>query len=196
MPSANIFPMKKDSTISKAKDRLKQILLEKSYLRGGQYELASGEVSDVYFDVKKTSLDPEGSTLAAIIMLDMLKSSGVKAVGGLATGACPIVSAVNVISYDKGTPINGFFVRDKKKTHGLKQNIEGCDLKKGDKIAILDDVATKGGSMIDAIVPLEELGCEIVRTIVVVDREQGAKEKLAEKGYKLESIFTRSDLEK
>ena len=195
MPLAKLLPMKRSSSSSEAKNRLRQILIEKSYLRDGPYTLSSGEKSDVFFDVKMTSLDPEGATLAADLILDKLVNSGATAVGGLAMGACPIVSAVCVRSYERGMPLASFYVRKEEKQHGTKKKIEGANLTAKDKVAILDDVATKGGSMIDAISPVKELGCAITKVIVVVDRQQGAKERLAGAGYNLESIFTRSDLE-
>ncbi len=177
------------------KERLRDILKQKSYLRNGPYTLSSGEQSDVFFDVKMTSLDPEGATLAADLILDRVEGQNVRAVGGLAIGACPLVSAICVRSHARGTGIAAFYVRKELKDHGTKKKIEGLDLKPGDRVAIVDDVATKGGAMLDAIHAVRDLGCTIAKAIVIVDREQGAKERLAEEGYDLESLFTRSDLE-
>jgi orotate phosphoribosyltransferase len=176
------------------RERLRALLVDKSFRRG-RFTLSSGEQSDVFFDVKMTSLDPEGAYLAADLILDMLEDERVDAIGGLAMGACPIVSALCVRSYDRGMPIPAFYVRKEEKRHGTQKKIEGLDLKKGDRVVIVDDVATKGGSMLDAIHPVEELGCHVVRAIVVVDREQGAEARLEEAGHRLESVFKRSDLE-
>ncbi len=176
------------------KARLREILKEKSYIHG-DFILSSGEPSKFFFDVKMTSLDPEGAALSADLILDMLEGEDIRAVGGLAIGACPIVSAICVRSYERGKPLPAFYVRKEVKDHGTKKRIEGLDLKPGDRVAVVDDVATKGGAMLEAIAPLKEMGCEITRVIVVVDREQGAEARLAKEGYKLESVFKRAEVE-
>lgn len=185
---------KQPEVVDKRLARLKRILTSKSYERG-TFTLSSGAQSDVFFDVKRTSLDPEGAWLSADLILDMLQGEQVRAIGGLAMGACPIVSAVCVRSHERGIPISAFYVRKAEKKHGTQRRIEGLELRKGDRVVIVDDVATKGGAMLEAIRMVEELGSEVVRTIVVVDREQGAEERLREAGYRLESLFKRRDLE-
>lgn len=191
---ARKMPARNAASPDNRKARLRQILLDKSYLRG-EFTLSSGEHSKVFFDVKMTSLDPEGATLAADLILDMIKGHDIQAVGGIAVGACPIVSAICVRSYERGEPLPAFYVRKEEKKHGTQKKIEGPELKTGQRVLIVDDVATKGGSMLDAINPVKELGCVIGKTIVVVDREQGAKERLRSEGYELESIFLRRELE-
>jgi len=191
---AKRVPMNQAMPRDTRNQRLKELLRTKSFKRG-KFTLSSGEESSVFFDVKMTSLDPEGAWLSADLILDMLEGQRIRAVGGLAVGACPIVSAVCVRSHERGTPISAFYVRKEEKKHGTQRKIEGLELRKGDRVVVVDDVATKGGSMLDAIRPVEELGCEVVRTIVVVDREQGAGERLKDAGYTLESIFKRCDLE-
>jgi len=192
MPTIKTMP--KLSSDLDRKNRLKELLLQKSFLKG-DFVLTSGERSKVFFDVKMTSLDPEGAWLAADLILDMIEGQNIDAVGGIAVGACPIVSAICVRSYERGIPISAFYVRKEAKAHGTQKKIEGLELQKGDRVVIVDDVATKGGSMLEAIAPVKELGCEIVEAIVIVDREQGATEKLKQAGYTLKSIFKRSDLE-
>ncbi len=194
-----MLPARKMSTHKAAsnsnnRERLKKLLLEKSFLKG-DFVLSSGEHSKVFFDVKMTSLNPEGAWLAADLILDMVKGQNIQAVGGIAVGACPIVSAICVRSYERGEPIPAFYVRKEEKKHGTQKKIEGLELQKGARVLIVDDVATKGGSMLDAINPVKELGCVIAKAIVVVDREQGAKERLKAEGYELEAIFMRHELE-
>jgi len=176
------------------KKRLKEILLQKSFLKG-DFVLTSGARSKVFFDVKMTSLNPEGAWLAADLILDMLEGQKIDAVGGIAVGACPIVSAICVRSYERGMPIDAFYVRKEEKKHGTQKKIEGLELKKGARVVVVDDVATTGGSILEAVHAVKLLGCEIVKTLVVVDREQGGSEKLATEGYRLESLFKRSELE-
>ena len=194
MLSARKMPAHKTANSSNRKERLKELLLTKSYLKG-DFVLSSGEHSNVFFDVKMSSLNPEGAWLAADLILDKIKGQNIQAVGGIAVGACPIVSAICVRSYERGEPIPAFYVRKEEKKHGTQKKIEGLELRKGTRVLIVDDVATKGGSMLEAINPVKELGCVIAKTIVVVDREQGARERLKAEGYELEALFMRRELE-
>jgi orotate phosphoribosyltransferase len=193
MPTMKKMP-KLTSAAPDRKKRLKELLLKKSFLKG-DFVLTSGARSKVFFDVKMTSLDPEGSWLAADLILDMIEGKNIQAVGGIAVGACPIVSAICVRSFERGIPLPAFYVRKEEKKHGTQKKIEGLELKKGWRVLIVDDVATTGGSMLEAINPVKELGCEIAETIVVVDREQGGAENLKKEGYTLKSLFKRTELE-
>ena len=186
--------MQKTASASDRKKRLKDLLLKKSFLKG-DFVLTSGARSNVFFDVKMTSLDPEGATLAADLILDMLEGQRIDAVGGIAVGACPIVSAICVRSYERGAPIPCFYVRKEEKKHGTQKKIEGLELKKGARVAVVDDVATTGGSILEAVHAAKAAGCEVVKTIVIVDREQGGDKNLAAEGYRLEALFKRSELE-
>lgn len=189
-----MMPMMKSASASDRKRRLKELLLQKSYLKG-DFILTSGARSNVFFDVKMTSLDPEGATLAADLIIDRLQDQRIDVVGGIAVGACPIISAICVRSFERGTPIPCFYVRKEEKKHGTQKKIEGLELKKGDRVAIVDDVATTGGSILEAVHAARAAGCEVIKTIVIVDREQGGAQNLAAEGYTLESLFKRSELE-
>lgn len=155
--------------------------------------LSSGKKSDYYIDCRLITMDPEGATLIAEIFFDMISGRGVVSLGGPTIGADPIVGAFAVISHQRGQPIPTFIIRKEQKKHGTMKPIEG-PLKKGSKVAIVDDVATTGNSLIRAIQTVEEYGCDVDAVIVVVDRFEGARELLSERGYELMSIFTRDDL--
>lgn len=176
-----------------AKERLKQIIVEKS-LKKGSFILSSGAASTYLFDLKSTLLDPEGANLAAELVLEKLPDD-VVAVGGLELGACPIVSAVCVKSFLADRALRAFYVRKEKKGRGTDKLIEGCELKAGDRVVILDDVTTKGGSAMEAIETVRGAGCVIVKIISIVDRLEGAKESLKNNDIVLESIFTKDDFE-
>jgi orotate phosphoribosyltransferase len=176
------------------RNALLTLIAEKSYLTG-DFTLTSGEKSKHFFDIKRTVLDPQGAKMAAELILDRFaETPEIDAVGGLVIGACPLVSAICVRSAERERPLPSFYVRKEPKKHGTRNQIEGLDLKEGMKIAVVDDVATKGGSMLEAIREIEKFGCEIVRTMVLVDRQQGATDILAKEGYRLESIFTAADI--
>lgn len=176
---------------SAKKERLKQIILEKS-LKRGSFILASGAHSNYIFDLKPTLLDPEGASLAAELFLERL-SPDVTAVGGLELGACPIVSSVCVVSHTQKRPLKTFYVRKAQKDRGTKKQIEGCDLQKNDIVVIAEDVTTKGGSVIEAIKAVRAEGCSVTKVFSIIDRLQGAEKNLKKEGVELESLFTKND---
>ncbi|MCX7916687.1 MAG: orotate phosphoribosyltransferase, partial [bacterium] len=139
------------------------------------------------------TLSPEGIYLTSKIIFEMIKDENIDAIGGLTLGADPIVSGVSLISYIEKKPINAFIVRNVQKEHGMGKIVEG-NLKEGWKVVIVDDVATTGSSIIKAINVVESHKCEIKKVICIVDREEGAKEEIEKKGYKLEAIFTKGEL--
>lgn len=174
------------------KKRLLEVLKEKALVIGERH-LSSGRVSNYYIDGKLITLDPEGIYLVSRIILNMLSATKIDAIGGLTIGADPIASAVSLLSYVEKKPVKAFIVRTSRKEHGMQKNIEG-HLKKGWRVAIVDDVITTGGAILKAIEAVEDAGGIIVRVIAVVDRQEGAKETFQKKGYSLETIFTKTDL--
>lgn len=173
------------------KSRLKAIIIEKS-LKRGDFTLASGAKSTYLFDLKPTMLDPEGANLIGHLVLERLEDD-VDAIGGLELGACPAVSNACVISYQINRPLKTFYVRKEKKGRGTDQLIEGCELKKGDKVVILEDVTTKGGSVKAAIQAVQNAGCKVVKVLSIVDRNEGAKANLEQEGIALDYIFSKDD---
>ena len=154
----------------------------------GDFTLSSGKKSDHYFDGKKLTLSPEGAYWVGKTIFEELANSEIDAIGGLTIGADPIASSVAVVSHLEGRPIPAFIVRDTAKEHGTKKEIEG-GLKEGSRVAIVDDVITMGGSVRKAIEAVEAEGCEVVKVIVIVDRNEGGSERLRERGYDFEAII-------
>jgi len=180
---------------SEAKKRLAEIIIERSfqYRENPPFVLASGRESNFYFNCKPTTLDPEGMNLIGTILFDMLKDTGVTASGGLTLGADPLANALSVVSYQKGQPIKSFIVRKDAKNHGTKGRIEG-DLWEGEKVAILDDVITTGGSTITAIERARDAGLEVECVIALVDREEGGRENIEKYISAVRAIFTRTEI--
>jgi orotate phosphoribosyltransferase len=175
-----------------AETQLFQLLKDRSFKRG-TFRLASGATSDYYIDGKMTEVFSEAAHLIGEILYERTKELRCDAIGGLEVGAVPLVTAA-VISYHlHGRRMEGFWVRDKAKTHGTRKLVEG-NLKRDSRVVIVDDVITTGSSSVKAIREVKELGCEIVSVITLVDRLQGAAKLFRAEGVEnYESVFTIRD---
>ncbi len=168
--------------------KILKIAYEVGALLKGEFTLTSGKKSAYYFDGKRLTLQPEGAYLIGKEVLDRLAETDVDAIGGVAIGGYPIVTAVALISHLEGKPLPSFIVRDQPKEHGTQRKIEG-HFKEGSKVAIVDDVITTGGSVSKAIEAVEAANCKVVKVIVIVDRHEGGSDKLRKKGYDFASII-------
>ena len=178
------------------RQRLKDIIMKKSY-RQGTFKLSSGKESDFYIDGKQTTLSAEGGYLCGKLIFEIIKNHPEKidAVGGMTLGADPLVTATSLVSFLEGTPIPAFIVRKESKKHGTEQFIEGrSNLPEGGTVALVEDVVTTGGTLLKVIDRVEAQGYKVGLVITVVDRQEGGAETLAQKGYRLESIFTKADI--
>jgi len=169
------------------------VLLNKEALRRGEFTLSSGKKSNYYLDGRVITLTPEGAYLVAEIILDMVKDKKIDAVGGPTLGADPIVGALACLAHQKGIAIKTFIVRKAAKEHGTQRRIEGPALSRGSRVIIVDDVATTGKAIIEAKEALDEAGVKVLSAIVIVDRQEGACQNLAQAGIPLESIFEVKD---
>lgn len=180
--------------MNELKAKLAKLLLEKSY-KEGDFTLTSGKKSDYYFDCKQTALHAEGSYLIGRLFVEMLKGFDCKGVGGMTLGADPLISSVTVVSHLEERPVPGFIIRKKSKGHGTDQYLEGlANFEKGDKVVLLEDVCTTGGTLVTAAQRVRDAGLEIVGVLAVLDREEGGRERLREAGMELSAIFTRAEL--
>jgi len=177
------------------KNRLIELIIEKAFRYSEEpvFKLVSGRMSNYYFDCKAVTLHPEGIYLIGNLLFDLVKDLDVKGIGGLTLGADPIAYSVAYTSYLRGRPVEAFVVRKTAKSHGTMQWIEG-NIKKGDKVVIVDDVITTGISTIEAITRSKEAGLNIVKVIALIDRQEGGKEAVEASGYKLDSIITREEV--
>ena len=173
------------------RQQLKELL--KKALVFKETTLASGKVSHYYLDARQITLSSEGSLLTARVLLDFLQSYNVQAIGGLTMGADPIVSTVAALSNLEDMSINAFIVRKQSKEHGLKRQIEGPPVKSL-RVAIVDDVITSGGSLLQAAKAASENEAEVVVTTALVDRQEGAGELLQKAGFEFKPIFTIKEL--
>jgi orotate phosphoribosyltransferase len=159
--------------VNSMKDRLMEIILAKSfqYSEEPTFKLVSGGVSNFYFNCKPTMLDPEGKELIGRLIFSTIRDLQVAGIGGLELGSVPISSAVSLISQLEGQPIKEFIVRKEKKDHGIPAKVEG-EWDAGEKVVVVDDVITTGGSTIKAIEAVQKLGLEVAKVVVLVDREE------------------------
>jgi orotate phosphoribosyltransferase len=177
---------------TKKKGRLLEIIKQKSILKG-HFKLASGETSDYYLDMRPTTFDAEGAILVADLVYDMLSGDDdVEAVGGLELGSVPVIVGVSMRSFAR-RPLAGFVVRKQKKGHGTDQQIDG-NFRPGSTVVLLEDVTTKGGSVMQAVHAVRQQGATVKKIITIVDRLQGAVEALKHEGIDLEAVFTAPEL--
>lgn len=163
-------------------EKLKELARKVRALLEGEFTLSSGAKSPYYFDGKMVSLWPEGAYLIGQIILEEIADLEVDAIGGLTIGADPIATAVALVSHIEGRPIPAFIVRTEPKKHGTQQFIEG-HLPKNGRVVIVDDVVTKGTSVLKAIDAVEKEGCKVVRVIALLDRNEGGGDELRRRKY-------------
>ncbi len=186
--------------IATKRAQLLHLLAERSVCRGS-FTLASGAQSDLYVDVKLTALDPQGALLIGEVGWDLLirqaQALGVTidGVGGLTMGADPIALSVGIAAQLNcpGSAPKVFCVRKSPKTHGRSKLIEG-NFQAGDRVVVIDDVITTGGSSLQAIDAIESEGGVVLFVFAVVDRDEGGRQNIADRGFGVVSIFNRHDV--
>lgn len=182
-----------------ARRRLQRLLAEKSYQRR-RVTLASGRVSDFYFDSKQTVLGGEGAHLTGLAFFEAIRLlpefDRVTAVGGMELGSVPIGTAISVVSHQAGHPLANLVIRKQAKGHGTQAGIEGASVvEPGATVVGVEDVVTTGGSSIRAMDRFRDAGYDVGTLITLIDRQEGGREAVEAAGYTLVSLFTRSDFE-
>jgi orotate phosphoribosyltransferase len=180
------------------REQLRHLLATRTFKRG-RFTLASGRTSPIYFNVKPTMMHPEGAALCARGLMAILERLEVDYIGGLEMGAVPLLSVVSAFSAGSSRPLPSFFVRKTPKQHGTQAKIDGLDDLGGETLAdrrvvMIDDVATSGGSILQAVEEIEKAGGRVRDAIVILDRQEGAVERLAARGITLHWLFTAQDL--
>lgn len=169
-------------------------LIAQESLRRGDFTLASGKKATYYLDCRHVTLHPQGANLIAAGMLDVMRSSGdlPDAVGGMAIGADPITASIITLAGQQSLPLKGFMVRKEAKGHGTGRQVEG-PVEPGQKVVIVEDVITTGGSAIKAVEAVREFGLEVAYVIGIIDRLAGGKEAFAGVGLELKTLCTIRD---
>jgi len=164
---------------------LVDLLTETDAVKFGNFELSHGGTSSYYVDKYVFETDPDCLSAIADAFADRIDD---ETLAGVALGAVPLVAVTSVTA---GNP--SVIVRKEAKEYGTGNQIEGS-IREGEEVVVLEDIATTGSSALDAVEALREAGAVVNRVLVVVDREEGARENLADHGIELESLLTASEL--
>lgn len=162
------------------KDQLVEHIQRLAIVRG-KVTLASGKEADYYVDMRRVTLDGEAAPIVGAVMRELTKDLDFDAVGGLTLGADPVATSMLHSAAADGARLDAFVVRKEAKQHGLQRRIEGTDVA-GRKVLVVEDTSTTGGSALTAVEAVREAGGEVVAVAVVVDRNTGAAERVAEAG--------------
>jgi orotate phosphoribosyltransferase len=178
------------------RDRLLGLIRTRSFATG-DFTLASGKKSSLYFNLKPTMMHPDGAHLLGHALLDAIEGEPAAYIGGLELGAVPLVTTMAAASAQRGAPLPAFFVRKKAKEYGAKALIEGLgpgESLSGQRVVAVEDTSTTGGSLLQAIAAVREAGGIVEAAVTVIDRQEGASEALAAEGVRLLRVFTAAEI--
>ena len=168
------------------RNQIARLIAETSVLHG-DFTLRSGRKSTYYLDKYLFSTQPEILTGLGAMFAERIPPETDR-LAGAELGGIPLVSSASMAT---GKPC--LFIRNSKKDYGTAKQLEGR-IEDGDKIVLLEDVATTGGQALEAAQIIREAGGDVLKVISTIDREEGARENFESAGIPFESIFTRTDL--
>ena len=189
------------TSVDEARSRLVDRVRDLAYLHSPDdpFTLASGRQSAHFFDMKPVMMDPDCAHLLGVLIHAEIEGiGGVDAGGGLELGAVPL-TGIAIAKAGRGSSLRGFLVRKEPKGRGGRKTgnppgIEGSSLAAGDRVVLLEDVTTTGGSALRAAARLSEMGCVVAACITILDREEGGAEAFTEAGIALRALILKSDV--
>lgn len=170
------------------RDQLILALADIGCVRFGDFTLYSGQHSPIYVDLRLLISHPDVLGYVARAYAQLLRSLVFDRLAAVPYAALPIGTAV---SLELGCPL--LYPRKEVKVYGTRQSVEG-ESQKGERVVLLDDLITTGASKLEAIAPLEELGLQVEDVVVLIDREQGGREDLEKRGYRLHAVFSLEEM--
>ncbi|HET9140938.1 orotate phosphoribosyltransferase [Actinophytocola sp.] len=177
---------------STAKGELARLVTELSVVRG-HVVLASGKEADYYVDLRRATLHHAAAPLIGRLLRQLTADWSYVAAGGLTLGADPVACAMMHAAAAAGEVLDVFVVRKSAKEHGLQRRIEGIEVA-GQRVLVVEDTSTTGGSVRTAIDAVSEAGAVVVGVVTVVDRDTGAREAIEGLGLPYRALLGRSDL--
>ncbi|MFA5188623.1 MAG: orotate phosphoribosyltransferase [Patescibacteria group bacterium] len=177
------------------RNKLFNLMISTGSIKFGKFTLASGRESSYYCDGRIASTHPDTAPLIGQLLLQIMDENNLQpdSIGGLETGAIPIVGQVQAAAHYLGQrPLKSFYVRKQPKGHGTKSQIEG-NFKSSDKVVIFEDVTTSGtsaGIALDAVLLKEATVCAV---ICLLDRQEGAQEYFKQRGIPFYPLFTKQE---
>jgi orotate phosphoribosyltransferase len=192
--------MEHPASLQEARAELLTLLRQKSVFHG-DFTLSSGAKSKYYIDCRLTTLDARGAWLIGRLMHGLIREEEkarnirIDSVGGLTMGADPVALATGMVSAQAGGdhPLRIFCVRKAPKAHGQTKLIEG-NFKAGDAVVVVDDVVTSGNSTMTAFQAVKDAGGKVALAAVLVDRQEGGRERIEALGCPLRALFQRDEL--
>jgi len=167
-------------------------LFRERALKFGDFTLASGKKAKYYLDGKQITLHSQGLRLVSEGLLALMEGVDATAIGGMSIGADPIVGGMLAVAAGHGRELSGFLVRKEAKGHGTQKFIEG-PVTSGQKVVIVEDVVTTGGSSLLAAERAKEFGLDVVMVLAIIDRMEGGRQNFEKAGYVFKSLLTIQD---
>ncbi len=168
--------------------QIAQRIVDAALLRG-DFTLRSGRKSKYYMD--KYLFETQPDILAALgqLFAEHVRAAGkVDRLAGAELGGIPLVTAASM-----ATGLPSVLIRNQKKDYGTAKQLEG-KINPGERILIVEDVATTGGQVLEAANVIKAMGCEVVKIVAVIDRQEGARENIEKAGFAFAALFTKADL--
>ena len=166
---------------------IERLIRESGAIKRGTFTLSNAELTDYYVDKYAFETDPELLSRIADRISQLLSPEAIDVLAGPALGAVPLVTAVSL-----ETGIDAAYVRNGETHRGTQARIEGT-IRKGTRVAIVEDVSATGQTIVETARLIEEMGGVTERVIVVVDRNEGAASLVSNEGYELEALVRLPD---
>ena len=155
--------------------------------------LSSGQEADYYIDLRRITLRATAAPGVGAVLLDLVADLDFDAVGGLTLGADPVATAMLHAAHGRNRSLDAFVVRKSDKAHGLQRRIEGPDVA-GRRVLAVEDTSTTGNSVLTAVDALRDAGATVVAVAVIVDRDTGARQAIAQRGLEYRWAYDATDL--